>query len=365
MSELPGGTLTVLHTDVEDSTPLTMQLGDQYAEVLATHHALLRAAFAAHEGYEVDTQGDSFFAVFPRATQAVAAAVAMQRALAAEAWPEGGVVRVRIGLHTGEPIRTAEGYTGLDVIRGARIKEAGHGGQVLLSKSTTALVEDALIDGLSLRDLGAYRLKGLPRPERIFQLIIPDLPADFPSLRSLDTRRRMRPGLTPGRVLTTVLFVDLVGAMELLVALGDRYWREVQAQYIALIRQELARYDGEEVNIVGDQILAVFDGAAAAIHCGCAIRDAVQGLGMAVRVGIHAGEVEYDDRVASGLTIFTGVRITAVAQPGEILVSNTVKELVAGSGITFIDRGTHILKGLPGEWRLFTPDVPEASARTP
>ena len=170
MSELPGGTLTVLHTDVEDSTTLARRLGDQYAEVLAMHRALLRAAFAAHEGYEVDTQGDSFFVVFSRATQAVAAAVAMQRALAAEAWPEGGAVRVRIGMHTGEPIRTAEGYTGLDVIRGARIKEAGHGGQVLLSKATAALVEAALIDGLSLGPRRASP-QGPSPPERIFQLI--------------------------------------------------------------------------------------------------------------------------------------------------------------------------------------------------
>jgi class 3 adenylate cyclase len=239
MPELPGGTLTVLHTDVEGSTPLAVHLGGQYPEVLATHSALLRDAFAAHEGCEVDTQGDSFFVVFPRATQAVAAAVASQRALAAEPWPEGGTVRVRIGLHTGEPIRTAEGYTGLDVIRGARIKEAGHGGQVLLSKSTAALIEDALIGGLSLRDLGAHRLKGLPRPERIFQLIIPDLPADFPPLRSLDMRGRVRPGLAPGRVLTTVLFVDPAGSTERLVALGDRRWLALRAQYTALVRQEL------------------------------------------------------------------------------------------------------------------------------
>jgi class 3 adenylate cyclase len=364
MSELPSGTLTVLHTDVEASTLLTVHLGDRYPEVLATHCALLRAGFAAHEGHEVDTQGDSFFVVFPRATQAVAAAVAIQRALAAESWPEGGTVRVRIGMHTGEPIRTAAGYTGLDVIRGARIKEAGHGGQVLLSKATAALIEDALIEGLSLRDLGAHRLKGLPRPERIFQLIIPDLPVDFPPLQSLDTRGRARPGPAPGRVLTTVLFVDIAGAMERLVALGDRRWLEVQAQYTALVRQELARHGGEEVNIVGDQTLAVFDSTAAAIRCGYAIRDGVQGLGMAVRVGIHAGEVEYDDRIISGLTVFTGIRITGAAQPGEVLVSNTVKELVAGSGITFTDRGTHSFKGLPGEWRLFTPDVPKATTST-
>jgi class 3 adenylate cyclase len=191
MSELPGGTLTVLHTDIEASTSLTMHLGNRYPEVLAIHSALLRAVFAAHEGREVDTQGDAFFVVFPRASQAVAAAVAIQRALVAAVWPEGGAVRVRIGLHTGEPIRTAEGYTGLDIIRGARIRDAGHGGQVLLSKSTAALVEDALIDGLRLWDLGAHRLKGLPRPERIFQLIIPDLPADFPPLQSLETAFRV------------------------------------------------------------------------------------------------------------------------------------------------------------------------------
>jgi class 3 adenylate cyclase len=364
MFELPSGTLTVMHTDIEGSTPLTLALGDRYPEVLARHCSLLRAAFAAHEGREVGTQGDSFFVVFHRATQAVAAAVAIQHALAAEGWPEGGAVRVRIGMHTGEPIRTPEGYTGLDVIRGARIKEAGHGGQVLLSKSTAALIEDALIGGLSLRDLGAHRLKGLPRPERIFQLIIPDLPSDFPPLQSLDTHGRIRPGLAPGRVLTTVLFVDLVGAMERIVVLGDRRWLALQAQYTALVRQELAHYGGEEINVVGDQILAVFDGAAAAIRCGCAIRDAVQGLGMAVRVGIHAGEVESDDRTMSGITVFTGVRISAAAQPGELLVSNAVKELVTGSGIPFTDRGTYILKGLSGEWRLFTPDLPRVSVPT-
>jgi class 3 adenylate cyclase len=271
---------------------------------------------------------------------------------------------VHIGLHTGEPIRTAEGYTGLDVIRGARIRDAGHGGQALLSKATAALIEDALIGGLSLRDLGAHRLKGPPRPERIFQLIIPDLPADFPPLQSLDTRGRPSPGLAPGRVLMTVLFVDWVGATERLVALGDRRWLALQAQYTALVRQDLARHGGEEINVVGDQILAVFDGAAAAIRCGCAIRDAVQGLGITVKAGIHAGEVESDDRSIGGITVFTGLRITGAAQPGEVLVSHTVKDLVAGSGITFTDRGTHIFRGLPGEWRLFTPDFPKASAPT-
>ena len=161
-------------------------------------------------------------------------------------------------------------------------------------------------------------------------------------------------------MLTTTLFVDVAGSVERLVALGDRRWLELRAQYTALVRQELARHGGEEMNMVGEEILAVFDGAAAAIRCGCAIRDAVQGLGMTVRIGIHAGEVEHDDRTVGGITVITGVLITGLAQPGEVLVSHTVKELAAGSGITFTDRGTHILKQLPGEWRLFIPNVREA-----
>ena len=131
----------------------------------------------------------------------------------------------------------------------------------------------------------------------------------------------------------------------------------MRAQYTALVRQELARHGGDEINVIADEIFAVFDGAATAIRCGYAIRDAVQGLEMPVRVGIHAGEVEYDDGTISGITVNTGSRVLGAAQPGEILVSNTVKDLMAGSGITFTDRGTHIFKGLPGEWRLFTPDV--------
>jgi class 3 adenylate cyclase len=353
MPELPDGTLTVMHTDIENSTPLTLRLGDRYPAVLAAHRALLRTACAAHDGSEVDTQGDSFFVVFRRATQAVGAAAAIQRALAAEGWPAGGAVRVRIGLHTGEPIRTPEGYTGLDVVRGERIKAAGYGGQVLLSAATATLVQDALVDELALRDLGAHRLKGLPRPERIYQLVIPGLPADFPALRSLDAPAGPLPGRGPARVLTTVLFVDLVGATERLVALGDRRWRDLQARCRASIRGELVRHGGQEVDTVADAVFSVFEGAAAAIRCGCAIQEALAALGLTARVGVHAGEVEREAQELFGLTIHVGARIVALAGPGEVLVSGTVKDLVAGSGIPFTDRGTHTLRNVPGEWRLF------------
>jgi predicted ATPase/class 3 adenylate cyclase len=188
MRDLPAGTLTLLFTDIEGSTRLLHALGDRYPDLLAAHRDLLRAAFTAHDGVEVDTQGDAFFYVFVRATQAVVAAVAAQRALAGHPWPEGAAVRVRMGLHTGEPRRTADGYAGIDLHRAARICAAGHGGQVLLSDVTAAAARQALPDGVRLRDLGAHRLKDLAQPEHLYQLDVWGLPVDFPPVRSLDAR---------------------------------------------------------------------------------------------------------------------------------------------------------------------------------
>src|SRR6266702_3859898 len=134
--DTPAGTITLLFTDIEGSTLLLQHVGEQYSRVLAQCRQVLRTAFQQSHGHEVDTQGDAFFFAFARATDAVAAAVAAQRALASHAWPEGAAVRVRIGLHTGEPQRTADGYVGLDVHLAARLMSVGHGGQVLLSQST-------------------------------------------------------------------------------------------------------------------------------------------------------------------------------------------------------------------------------------
>jgi predicted ATPase/class 3 adenylate cyclase len=186
---LPTGTVTLLLSDIEGSTRLLHQLGERYAEVLAKHRDLMREAFARHGGSEVDTQGDAFFVAFPDAVAGVRAAVACQRALAAQAWPEGGAVRVRMGLHTGEPARTDEGYVGMDVHQTARICSAGHGGQLLLSEATASRVADALAaDGLTLSDLGEHRLKDIATPQRLHQVVIPELPSDFPPLRTLATR---------------------------------------------------------------------------------------------------------------------------------------------------------------------------------
>jgi predicted ATPase/class 3 adenylate cyclase len=193
MPEAPRGTVTFLFSDIEHSTRLLQQLGERYAEVLAAYRRLLRQALQAWDGYEIDTAGDGFFAAFQHATHAVAAAVAAQRAFAVYDWPERVPVRVRLGLHTGEPTLTAGGFIGLDVHRAARICAAGHGGQTILSQTTHALVEYDLPAEVLLQDLGTHRLKDLQRPERLYQLVMPDLPADFPPLQSLDRRAHNLP----------------------------------------------------------------------------------------------------------------------------------------------------------------------------
>ena len=183
MRDLPAGRVTFLFTDIEGSTRLLHALGDRYAGVLSDHRHLLRAAFTRHGGVEVDTQGDSFFVAFPDPSEALAAAEESQRALAAHDWPDGTTLKVRMGLHTGEPLVADDHYVGLDVHRAARIAAAAHGGQVIVSKRTTELLRADGARGATLRDLGAHHLKDLPEPERLFQLIAVGLPTAFPPPR--------------------------------------------------------------------------------------------------------------------------------------------------------------------------------------
>jgi predicted ATPase/class 3 adenylate cyclase len=220
---LPGGTVTFLFTDMEGSTSLVKKLGEAYAQVLARQRQILRAAFESCQGQEVDTQGDAFFVAFAHAGQAIAAAIQAQQSLAAQAWPEGLEVRVRMGLHTGDANLTPDGYVGMDVHRAARICSAGHGGQVLLSASTNALVANNLPERIHLRDLGKHRLKDLSYPEHIFHLDIPGLPGDFPALKSLDARLNNLPAqLTSfiGRQEEIDQIHELLGKVRLITITG-------------------------------------------------------------------------------------------------------------------------------------------------
>lgn len=206
-ADLPTGTVTFLFTDIEGSTRLLQEIGDRYADVLQIHHQTLRDVWATHGGVEVDTAGDGFFVVFGRATDAVAAAQMAQEALA------GGRVRVRMGMHTGEPLLTATGYVGMDVHRAARIASVAHGGQVLLSEATAGHAA-----GAPVRDLGRHRLKDLRHPERLFQLG----EVDFPPLRSLySTNLPAQPNPLVGRGQEVARLSELVrGGARLLTLTG-------------------------------------------------------------------------------------------------------------------------------------------------
>jgi class 3 adenylate cyclase len=181
MVDLPNGTVTLLFTDVEGSTQLLRRLGERYGTALEDQRRIVRAAVAEHGGTEIDSRGDELFAAFPRAHAAVAAAVAAQRALSQHAWPDGETVKVRMGLHTGEPGLRDDGYLGLDVHRAARISAAAHGEQVLVSRTTRDLIGKGSGEFM---DLGEYELKDLPAPEHLYQAVVPGLRRDFPRLRT-------------------------------------------------------------------------------------------------------------------------------------------------------------------------------------
>jgi pimeloyl-ACP methyl ester carboxylesterase len=155
------------------------------------------------------------------------------------------------------------------------------------------------------------------------------------------------------RVLATILFTDIVGSTERAAALGDRRWRDLLAGYYATARRELARFRGREVDTAGDGFFAAFDGPARAVRCAEAISAGVRSLGIEIRAGLHTGECEMIGDKLGGIAVHIGARVAALARPGEVLVSNTVKDLVAGSGLSFGERGVHVLKGVPGEWRLY------------
>ncbi len=234
--ESPEGTVTFLFTDIEGSSRLVKKLGDGYAEVLAAHRRMLRAASAHGGGHEVDTQGDASFFAFRRARDAVAAAITAREALGAADWPEDLEVRVRMGVHTGEPGLTEEGYHGLDVVRGARICGAARGGQILISEATRALIADEDLPGVGFEDLGPYHLKDIDRPERLFQVVAgraaPEVHAPAPAVQEHEP--------SPER---SILVVPSAGARaDALLALAEPLARRPRREIIlaALVSDERA-----------------------------------------------------------------------------------------------------------------------------
>jgi class 3 adenylate cyclase len=182
-------------------------------------------------------------------------------------------------------------------------------------------------------------------------LFVGDTEAPLGEIEEFLTGVRQEPDVD--RVLATVLFTDVVDSTRIAAEIGDRRWRDLLEGHQALVRRELARFRGREVKTLGDGFLVIFDGPARAIRCACAVRDGVRPLGIEIRAGLHTGECDLTGDDVGGIAVHIGARVAASATPGEVLVSSTVKDLVAGSGLRFVDRGAHTLHGVPGEWRLF------------
>jgi class 3 adenylate cyclase len=289
MARLPTGTVTLLFTDVDRSTELVKRLGERYGKALTKHHELVRSGFTESDGIEIDTQGDAFFVVFDRASDAVSAAVAIQRALAAYPWPDNTPVSVRMGLHTGEPYLSEDRYVGLAVHRAARICTAAHGGQVLLSGSTAAVVEDVAIRGVSLRDLGEHELKDIERPERIFQLVVEGLPSDFPRPRTVQ-------GQIPLSGTVTIVMAEGRRLMRLAREITPEEFGHLLESYQRILGRLFDELGGRDVEFLSDMVLAAFPTAkqaalaAAAAHRAVAAHEWPGWPQPAISVGLHSGE---------------------------------------------------------------------------
>jgi class 3 adenylate cyclase len=286
--DLPRGTVTFLFSDVDGSTEMVKRLGARYADVLAEHRRLLRSEFVIHHGREVDTQGDAFCIAFGSAKDAVLAAVAAQRAIAANDWDEGIAPRVRMGLHTCEPDQSDDGYVGVGLHRAARICTLGHGGQVLLSRSTAGIADDHEITGVSARDLGEQTLKNFDWPERVYQLVVDGLPSEFPPLRAATEQ-------APLTGTVTIVVSEGRRVIRLSRELPPEIFGVLINEYQRVLRDVLERMGGHGFEAYSDTAIAAFATAKEAALAAVAVQDAVSvhkcphKRNLMISVGVHSG----------------------------------------------------------------------------
>jgi class 3 adenylate cyclase len=332
-ASLPAGTVTFLFTDVEGSTRLLKRAGTTYGAILGRHHELVRESISRHGGSEIDTQGEAFFVAFPRAKDTVAAAVEIQLAHAAEDWPGGVGVLVRIGVHTAEPDVGAGGYFGMGVHRAARICAVAHGGQVLLSRSSAGLVDEDEVPEIALRDLGEHLLKDLERPERIYQLLAPGLAEEFPPIRSLtEVAREAGTARLPSGIVTFVA-TDVVGFGDVVGSHGPEALGRWVDTYEGLVETVAAVHEGAVLEFMADTALIVFSRARDAVAAGFEILDAVAGGAWprdppSVRIGVHTGEAEPWRSRYLGQTLMRAVAVCGAADGNQVVLTQATESVL-------------------------------------
>jgi class 3 adenylate cyclase len=360
MSELPSGTVTFLFTDIEESTELVRRLGARYAEVLDGHRRVLRAAITEHEGHEIDTQGDSFFVAFERVRDGVLAAVAAQRALAGHQWGIDEVPRIRMGLHTTEPHQWEEGYVGVGVHRANRICAVGHGGQVLLSRSTAGLVADEDLEGVALLDLGDHRLKGLEHPERIFQLVINGLDSDFPPLETIE-------GAGLGTETVTVLTTDLAGLTRKSHELPPSELRTLVAEYHRTLERVLKDTGGRGIVAFSDTAVALYRSARQAVIAAAELQRTVAEhpwrveVPVLIKIALDSGEVVATSHGHFGEAMNRSAHLSSHAEGGQTLLSEATRNLLEGEDLGELElvESDERLRAPGGRpWRIYELVVP-------
>jgi class 3 adenylate cyclase len=338
---LPSGTVTFLFSDIEGSTELVRRLGDDgFAAIRAEHRRILRQAFAAQDGREIDTAGDGFFIAFDSAKSAALAAISAQVELATFVSAEGADVRVRIGLHTAEPHLADDGYVGLGVHRAARICDAAHGGQILVSNATAGILEDAELPDVELIDVGEHQLKGLTNKQRLFQLQMRGLPTHFAPPRTPEADAQ-----TPG--IGTFMLMDLSGSGRVIEDLGDEATDALLTDYQAAVTEAVETTNGVVLERAGDNALAVFRDAGDALRAADSVRQAVRGLcwqqdvDLPVEITVHSGRWSGNPQKPSAGTALSRLsRLALSVEPGQVLVSQTTAALLEG------DRNAPQLRGV-------------------
>jgi class 3 adenylate cyclase len=370
MADMPRGTVTFLATDLEDSTQHVQRLGQEYAELLGELRRLLRGVFAEHEGWEVDTQGDAFFVAFERVRDAVLAAAMAQRALAAQDWSWEPPPRIRMGLHTTEPHVWEEGYVGVGLTRANRICGVGHGSQVLLSRSTAGVLADEEVEGIGLLDLGEHRLKGIDRPERIFQLVIDGLDNDFRPLNTIEGG-----GLASETM--TVLATDLEGVTRRGHELPPDKFRTLIADYHRTLELVLKETGGRAHSAFGDTAIAVYRSARQAVLAAAemqrtvAARDWPDGIAVAVRIALDSGELIITGYGPFGEAANRCGALSNAARGGKVLVSEATRSLLEGEELgelelVEVEPRQLAQGGRPLRiYELIVPGLSEAAGRSP
>ncbi len=335
-----------MFTDIVDSTASAVALGDRrWREIRNGHHEVVRRGLSRFSGSEVDTSGDGFFATFEDPTDALSCACLISDEVRSIG------IDVRIGLHADGAERRDLEF--LFIAVASRVSALATAGEILITGTMRPLLTEPMIP---LQPRGAHVLRGLPGEWDIFAVERneSDRPAKAPMS---DAELVVDPRDLPHRSILTLMFTDILGSTVLAARVGDDAWREISRAHDARIREEVARYGGNVVDTAGDQYFATFEWPVGAISCACAIQDGVRELGVSVRIGLHAGEIEDMGDKVGGVAVHIGARVQSLANGGEILVSSTVKDLVEGSGLLFEERGHHDLKGLPGVRSVFALEI--------